>query len=86
MNIDVEQTRAIAEHLRSQPGDVIITTHMQPDADAIGSACAMKGVLRSFGIEARVINESPTPANLQFLPWADTIELYDEHEIGRAHV
>ncbi|MFM7775396.1 MAG: DHH family phosphoesterase [Candidatus Kapaibacterium sp.] len=59
------------------PAHAVITTHMQPDADAIGSACALKGMLRNLGVHARIINESVTPRNLCFLPDAQSIEVYD---------
>lgn len=59
------------------PTRVVLTTHMQPDADAIGSVCALKGVLKHLGVDSRIVNESPTPENLRFLPWAESIEVYD---------
>ena len=68
---------ALLSFLEPLPQSAVITTHMQPDADAIGSACALKGLLEQLGVSARVINESPTPSNLQFLPEASSIELYD---------
>ncbi|MFN5866306.1 MAG: DHH family phosphoesterase, partial [Candidatus Kapaibacterium sp.] len=67
---------ALLSFLEPLPQSAVITTHMQPDADAIGSACALKGLLEQLGVSARVINESPTPSNLQFLPEASSIELY----------
>jgi bifunctional oligoribonuclease and PAP phosphatase NrnA len=45
----------------------VITSHVRPDADAIGSEMGLAGVLRSLGKTVRVINPSHTPNHLQFL-------------------
>lgn len=72
-----DQIDELIRFLTPLPSSAVITTHMQPDADAIGSACALKGILRHLGVDARVINESVTPANLRFLPEAESIEVYE---------
>src|SRR5438445_12521262 len=45
----------------------VLTTHVRPDADAIGSEVAMAGLLEQLGKEVRVINASPVPSRLAFL-------------------
>ena len=45
----------------------IITTHISPDGDGIGSALALCRGLRSLGREAFILNHSKTPDNLRFL-------------------
>jgi bifunctional oligoribonuclease and PAP phosphatase NrnA len=51
----------------------LITAHVDPDGDAVGSCLALKLALRQLGKEGDVILESPVPAALGFLPSADTI-------------
>ena len=63
--------------LISDNNTFIITSHINPDADAIGSEIAVKYYLDSIGKESRIINCSPTPANLSFLDKSNVIEKYD---------
>jgi bifunctional oligoribonuclease and PAP phosphatase NrnA len=51
----------------------VITSHVRPDADAIGSEMGLAGVLRSLGKDVRVINPSATPNHLLFLDPQQTI-------------
>ena len=53
-----------------------ITTHVNPDGDAIGSTLGLYHFLKQIGIESKVINCSPTPYNFLFLPGANEIEVY----------
>jgi phosphoesterase RecJ-like protein len=62
----------VAEVL-SRPGRVLITSHISPDGDAIGSELALMHCLRRLGSSVRVINFDPVPHNLRFLPGADEI-------------
>ena len=44
-----------------------ITTHVRPDADAIGSAVGLAAMLQRMGKLVRIINPSETPSYLQWL-------------------
>lgn len=44
-----------------------ITTHLSPEADAIGSALALRLILRKLGKEALIVIQDPVPHNLRFL-------------------
>jgi len=55
----------------------LITTHVNPDADAIGSEVAFYQLLRMLGKEGKIINHSATPYNLQFLDSDSVVEKYD---------
>ncbi len=57
--------------------DFAIFSHVDPDGDAIGSALGLAWALREMGRGAVVINESPLPANLDFLPGAETVRRPD---------
>jgi phosphoesterase RecJ-like protein len=56
----------------------LITTHVNPDADAIGSEMALYKILQKFGKNIKIINYSETPYYLQFLDDSGIIEKYDE--------
>lgn len=45
----------------------VLTTHVRPDADALGSELAMVGLLEQLGKEVKIANASPVPARLAFL-------------------
>jgi len=58
----------------------LITTHVNPDADAIGSEIAFYELLSILGKKSKIINHSATPYNLEFLDTENVIEKYDEPE------
>ncbi len=45
----------------------VLTTHVRPDADALGSEIAMLGMLEALGKEVRIVNASPVPPRLAFI-------------------
>jgi phosphoesterase RecJ-like protein len=45
----------------------LVTTHVRPDGDALGSEVAMAGLLRQKGKDVRVVNVSHTPPRYDFL-------------------
>ncbi len=45
----------------------VLTSHVRPDADALGSELGMALLLRSLGKTVQIINPGATPAHLQFL-------------------
>jgi len=55
----------------------LITTHVNPDADAIGSEVAFYKMLKMLGKECKIINHSAIPYNLRFLDLDGVIEKYD---------
>jgi bifunctional oligoribonuclease and PAP phosphatase NrnA len=62
---------------------LVLTTHMNPDGDAIGSEVGLARLLVSAGHEVRIVNQEPTPRNLAFLErLGPAIEAYvpEEHD------
>ncbi len=56
----------------------VLTTHVNPDGDALGSEIGLAEWLRSIGKNVRVINHSPTPYNYRFLDEPNSlIEQFD---------
>ncbi len=56
----------------------VLSTHVNPDADALGSEIAFYFILKKLGKNVRVINHSTTPYNLEFLDEYNVLEKYDE--------
>ena len=74
--IDFEKLREILVKNNS----FLITTHVNPDADAIGSEVALYFILKELGKTVYIINYSETPYNLQFLDVDNKIEKYNEEQ------
>ncbi len=55
----------------------LVTTHVNPDADAIGSQMALYNILKKLNKQVYAINHSPTPYYLEFLDENSAIEKYD---------
>ncbi len=51
----------------------LVTTHVRPDGDALGSEVGMAGLLRQRGKDVRVVNASPTPPRYDFLDQGGTL-------------
>ena len=56
----------------------VITTHINPEGDAIGSEVALATFLRDAGKTATIVNSSATPANCSFMDPAGGIRVYPE--------
>lgn len=56
----------------------LLTTHVNPDADALGSVLALYEMLTMLNKKVRIVNHSATPYNLEFLDSKNVIEKYDE--------
>jgi phosphoesterase RecJ-like protein len=55
---------------------IVLTTHLIPDGDAIGSVLSLYYFLRHYGKQAVIINHSPTPDNLSFLDKENIIKVF----------
>ena len=51
----------------------LITSHVRPDGDAIGSELAMHHILNNMGKKSLIYNEGKTPDNYYFLPGSGSI-------------
>lgn len=45
----------------------LLTSHIRPDCDALGSELGMAGVLEALGKEVRIVNGQTTPPNLAWI-------------------
>ncbi len=60
-----------------QAKNVIITTHVNPDGDALGSSLALWHYCREKGKKANIICTNNLPYNLKFMAGADQIRRFD---------
>jgi phosphoesterase RecJ-like protein len=51
----------------------LITSHIRPDGDALGSELALYAVLKGMGKEVGIYNRDETPDNYKFLPGSEVI-------------
>lgn len=56
---------------------ILITSHLDPDGDSIGSQLALKSWLKDSGKEVRIINQGKTPSKYLFLDEDSAIEDFD---------
>ncbi len=63
--------------LLSVPKDIVITSHRNPDGDAIGSSLATYLYLNKLGHTVNVIFPSEYPDFVAWMPDADKITIYD---------
>lgn len=56
----------------------LLTSHIRPDCDALGSELGMAGVLRSLGKNVQIVNGHPTPPNLTFIDPGNDIKVIGE--------
>lgn len=59
---------AIRRHRR-----FVIAAHVNPEADALGSALGLAGLLRTLGKQVWVINDGGTPDAMAWLPGSDRV-------------
>jgi bifunctional oligoribonuclease and PAP phosphatase NrnA len=67
----------VADKLRAS-SRIILTTHITPDADGLGSALALLRVLAAMGKSAKLINCSTAPREMQFLFKRGEFHVYDK--------
>ena len=61
-----------------QHQNILLTSHIRPDCDALGSELGMAGVLAALGKNVRIVNGQATPPNLQFIDPDKQIKAFDE--------
>jgi bifunctional oligoribonuclease and PAP phosphatase NrnA len=57
---------------------IVVTTHHNPDGDAIGSALAMAALLKRTGKEAIVVVPNDYPSFLKWMPGNDKVLIYQQ--------
>lgn len=70
MNAQLAQAVKLVQGGRS----FLLTCHVLPDADAVGSMLGLSEVLRALGKDVYLYNRDPVPEQLRFLPGADAVQ------------
>jgi len=58
----------------------LLTTHVNPDADAIGSEVAFYHILKKLGKKSVIVNHSSLPYNMEFFNKDNIIHRFDEEK------
>ena len=74
MNDYIRQFKAILHEYST----FVLTTHVNPDGDAIGSEVALASFLSNHGKKVSILNPDKTPYNLQFLHEIFPVSAYDK--------
>ena len=72
----MEKSNSLLEQIKGSK-KIIITTHRNPDGDAIGSSLALQKVLLKMGIDVSIIMPSSAPNFLSWLSGCEDIIIYD---------
>lgn len=59
---------------------IILTCHMRPDGDAVGSTLGLYHLLKSLGKEANVVIPDRIPRSLSFLPGSKEIAVFTQYD------
>lgn len=77
--IDQTYSRQLKDII-AQSNNIVITCHVRPDGDAIGSTLGLFHLLKKTGKNPIVIVPDKAPANLSFLPGFKDIGIYTSHK------
>lgn len=76
-----EKSVSFLKELFSRPQKILITTHYNPDGDAIGASLALYHFLVKMGHEAAVLVPNELPTFLQWMPGSDQIVIFSKDEL-----
>ncbi|MDD5088286.1 MAG: DHHA1 domain-containing protein [bacterium] len=74
MTFPDSELRTLREALRE--ARVLISTHIHPDADAVGSVLAASEIVHGLGGSARIVLADDVPCRCRILPGAERVEKY----------
>ncbi len=79
MSTTEELVGQIVQELRARQR-FLLTSHVRPDGDSIGSELALKFALELLGKQVRVVNRDPAQSGLTEFPGVSSIEIADRAE------
>ena len=68
----------MAQLLKSINGKILITTHKNPDGDAVGSSLGWFNFLKKLGKDVKVVYRDRIPFFFDFLPGIENVEVLEE--------
>lgn len=66
--------------LLANANNIVLTCHLSPDGDAVGSSLGLCGVLRNMGKNARVVMPDMVPRSLMFMPGVQNVLVVTQNE------
>jgi bifunctional oligoribonuclease and PAP phosphatase NrnA len=78
--LDSVQFNQIRDQISCSP-NIVITTHYNPDGDAIGSSLALYNILNHLGCNVAVIIPNDYPSFLKWLPGNEKMIVYEENAL-----
>lgn len=89
--IDTHEITRLGEIL-PKTSRIVVTCHVRPDGDAIGSSLGIYHILKKLGKDVSVVIPDQAPRNLSFLPGFREMAIYTHHKeyceelIGKAEL
>lgn len=77
LNFDIQSLKKVKELLQTS-NRIVLTTHHNPDGDAIGSVLGFYHALKNVGISSTVVTPNGFPDFLMWLPGVDTVTKYSQ--------
>jgi bifunctional oligoribonuclease and PAP phosphatase NrnA len=75
----MNQTYQTILNLAARAKKIILTSHVNPDGDAVGSVLALYHTFSTIDIDVKVILPSEIPHNLTWMPGAETVEVFKDY-------
>lgn len=74
----LNSTEHLINFLNEKPRRIVLTSHQNPDGDAIGSTLGLMHIFTKLGHQTQVIVPNSFPGFLSWMPGADQILVYDD--------
>ncbi len=75
--IGTQRSWEVLKNVLAENHSFVFSTHVQPDADGLGSELGLARYLKSLGKQVLILNPSPLRVNLDFLPDEGEVQVYD---------
>ncbi len=75
----IQRSLDTVKNLIESSNKIVLTTHVVPDGDAIGSVIAFSEYLKLKDKSPAIINHSQTPFNLKFLDPENSIKVFEDN-------
>ena len=79
-NVILEERVSEVQHCLTEYNNVVITTHLSPDGDAIGSSLGLYHYLKDTGFDVSVIVPNSFPTFLNWMSGVDSIINFEENK------
>lgn len=76
---DINNAAALAAIL-ADARDIVITCHLSPDGDALGSSLGLMHTLTAAGLRCKIVTPDTPPQSLSFLPGVKDVVVYSRYE------